>query len=88
MRRGHVLETLCNVNQLVIDKTGTLTEGNICLVQTQTFNEYLEEESLRVAAELERFANHPIARAFSAYRSDKPLFNDVENEIGSGLSGA
>ncbi|MBC7006118.1 heavy metal translocating P-type ATPase [Photobacterium sp. BZF1] len=88
LRRGHVLETLCNVNQLVIDKTGTLTEGNIRLVQTQTFNEYSEEKSLQVAAELERFANHPIARAFSAYRSDKPLFNDVENEIGSGLSGS
>ena len=87
LRRGHVLETLCNVNQLVIDKTGTLTEGNIRLVQTQTFNSHSEGKALEVAAELERFANHPIARAFSAYRNEKPLFDDVENVIGSGLAG-
>ena len=87
LRRGHVLETLCNVNQIVVDKTGTLTEGNIRLVQTETFNNYAQEHALEMAAELERFANHPIARAFSVYRNEKPLFDNVENVIGSGLSG-
>ncbi|MGF1736694.1 heavy metal translocating P-type ATPase [Photobacterium satsumensis] len=88
LRRGHVLETLCNVNQLVIDKTGTLTEGNIRLVKTQTFNNCSEEQALVMAAELERFANHPIARAFSVYRDETPRFDDVENVIGSGLKGS
>ncbi|MCQ1059872.1 cadmium-translocating P-type ATPase [Photobacterium sp. ZSDE20] len=88
LRRGHVLETLCNVNQLVIDKTGTLTEGNIRLVNTQTFNNHSQEQALQMAAELERFANHPIARAFSVYRDEAPRFDEVENVIGSGLKGS
>ncbi|MGF1702542.1 cadmium-translocating P-type ATPase [Photobacterium makurazakiensis] len=87
LRRGHVLETLCNVNQLVIDKTGTLTEGNVRLVETKVYGDINELNALHYAAELERFANHPIARAFSSYRCDERLFDDVENVIGSGLIG-
>lgn len=89
LRRGHVLETLCNVNQLVIDKTGTLTEGNVRLVETRLFSSNLtEQEVLTTAAELERFANHPIARAFVGHRLEVPQFSDVENIIGSGLKGS
>ncbi len=84
LRRGHVLETLCKVNQLVIDKTGTLTEGNIRLVETQLFGEISEADALAYAAEMERFANHPIARAFSGYRDNSKAFDDVENVIGCG----
>lgn len=87
LRRGHVLETLCNVNQLVIDKTGTLTEGNVRIIQTVCFDRYDETEVLSIAAELERFANHPIARAFSGYRNAAFSFDEVENEIGFGLKG-
>ncbi|MGF1717752.1 cadmium-translocating P-type ATPase, partial [Photobacterium chitinilyticum] len=88
LRRGHVLETLCKVNQLVIDKTGTLTEGNIRLVETQLFGEMSEADALAYAAEMERFANHPIARAFSGYRDNSKAFDDVKNIIGCGLKGS
>ncbi|GHA41739.1 heavy metal translocating P-type ATPase [Photobacterium aphoticum] len=92
LRRGHVLETLCNVNQLVIDKTGTLTEGNVRLIDThlvtpQSHMRWEETDVLATAAELERFANHPIARAFSGYRNSAYQFEQVENVIGSGLKG-
>ncbi|OAN17901.1 ATPase P [Photobacterium jeanii] len=87
LRRGHVLETLCKVNQLVIDKTGTLTEGNIRLVETRLFSDISKEQALQVAAELERFANHPIANAFKNYRADVKAFDSVENTIGQGLTG-
>lgn len=88
LRRGHVLETLCKVNRLVIDKTGTLTEGNIRLVKVNTFTSTTEEECKALAAELESFANHPIAQAFSSFRKSKTTyFERVENVIGSGLIG-
>ncbi|PSV53713.1 heavy metal translocating P-type ATPase [Photobacterium sp. GB-1] len=85
LRQGHVLETLCNVNRLVLDKTGTLTEGNIRLVETRTFGNIEQDKTLMIAAELERFANHPIAQAFSQYRLQSVLFDKVENVIGCGL---
>lgn len=88
LRRGHVLETLCKVNRLVIDKTGTLTEGNIRLTHIYTFSNINSQQSKVIAAELESFANHPIARAFSEYREPKQThFERVENIIGSGLTG-
>ncbi|MGF1689831.1 heavy metal translocating P-type ATPase [Photobacterium kagoshimensis] len=87
LRRGHVLETLCKVNQLVIDKTGTLTEGNVRLVETRLFSDFTQQQALSMAAELERFANHPIANAFKPYRNERTLFNHVENTIGQGLQG-
>ncbi len=88
LRRGHVLETLCKVNRLVIDKTGTLTEGNIRLTQISTFSGINPQQSKVIAAELESFANHPIARAFSEYREPELThFERVENIIGSGLVG-
>ncbi len=68
LRRGHVLETLCKVNRLVLDKTGTLTEGNVRLIETILFSDMSEQQALMYATELERFADHPIAQAFSAYR--------------------
>lgn len=88
LRRGHVLETLCKVNRLVIDKTGTLTEGNVQLTHIHCFTDVTEKESKTLAAELESFANHPIARAFSEFRDpNKSHFDRVENIIGSGLIG-
>ena len=87
LRRGHVLETLCKVNQLVIDKTGTLTEGNIRLVDITLHSEISESDALAYAAEMERYANHPIARAFASYRDSSKAFENVENVIGCGLKG-
>ncbi|EAR53267.1 putative cation transport ATPase, E1-E2 family protein [Photobacterium sp. SKA34] len=49
------------------------------------FSELKQEEALMIAAELERYANHPIAQAFSRYRQKSILFSNVENVIGCGL---
>lgn len=87
VRRGHVLETLCKVNHVIVDKTGTLTEGNIQLVTTKIFGQYSISEVLTYAAELERYANHPIAKCFMPYQLKTPLFDHVDNIIGDGLSG-
>ncbi|OQQ08665.1 ATPase P [Vibrio splendidus] len=87
LRKGHVFETLCKVNHLIIDKTGTLTEGDIRISQVETFAELDKDTCLKVAASLEQHANHPIAKAFKAHISDDIEVESVNNVIGSGITG-
>ena len=60
-RRG--LEEARNLTTIVFDKTGTLTLGEHRVVGTRISGSITEEEALRVAAAVERDAEHPIARA-------------------------
>lgn len=87
LRKGHVFETLCKVNHLVVDKTGTLTKGDIEISRTSTFKELSESESLALASALEAHANHPIARSFTGFSNDQIIVTDVKNVIGSGIEG-
>lgn len=87
LRKGHVFETLCKVNHLVVDKTGTLTKGDIEISRTSTFKELSEAESLALASALEAHANHPIARSFTGFSNDEIIVTDVKNVIGSGIEG-
>ncbi|ANQ26373.1 ATPase P [Vibrio natriegens] len=87
LRKGHVFETLCKVNHLVVDKTGTLTKGDIEISRTSVFGEISESESLALAAALEAHANHPIARSFAQYSKEDVVVSEVKNVIGSGIEG-
>ncbi|MCV5886685.1 HAD family hydrolase, partial [Escherichia coli] len=87
LRKGHVFETLCKVNHLVVDKTGTLTKGDIEISRTSTFKELSEAESLALASALEAHANHPLARSFTGFSNDEIIVTDVKNVIGSGIEG-
>ncbi len=88
LRKGHVFETLCKINHLVVDKTGTLTKGDIGISETQTFSDLSESDTLAIASALEAHANHPIARAFSEFAQEGVTVSDVQNIIGSGIQGA
>lgn len=85
LRKNHVFETLCKVNHLIVDKTGTLTEGKIELAETQVHSEWTPEQCLSIAAALEQHANHPIAKAFDRYVNDDICISEVRNVIGSGI---
>ncbi len=87
LRKSHVFETLCKVNHLIIDKTGTLTHGDIVISSVSTPSNYTEQQALAIAAALESHANHPIARAFKTYNDQDIEVTDVENIIGSGIRG-
>jgi len=62
---AEVLETLESVNQLVVDKTGTLTEGKpkLVAVEIDDSSEISELELIRLAASLENSSEHPLAAA-------------------------
>lgn len=87
LRKSHVFETLCKVKHLIVDKTGTLTHGDIEIDDVTLFAEHSKEDVLAIAASLESHANHPIARAFKPYLNSNIVVDDVENVIGSGIYG-
>jgi Cu+-exporting ATPase len=62
-RNAEAIETLRAVDTLVLDKTGTLTQGRPALTQVIPLGEFSQELVLACAAGLERASEHPLARA-------------------------
>src|SRR5437763_1869351 len=73
IKNAEALEILEKVDTLVVDKTGTLTEGKPKLVGITTSNHDNSDEVLRVAASLERASEHPLAAAVVAAAAEKKL---------------
>ena len=63
IKNAEALEIMEKVDTLVVDKTGTLTEGKPKLVSVSAINGFDESEVLRIAASLERASEHPLAEA-------------------------
>ncbi|MGG7379027.1 HAD family hydrolase, partial [Escherichia coli] len=57
------MELAARVNTVVLDKTGTITTGRPRVVRVHALNGFTEEEATRVAAAVERWSEHPVARA-------------------------
>ncbi|MFK0665752.1 heavy metal translocating P-type ATPase [Aeromonas salmonicida] len=89
LRRGHVLDVLTKANRIVMDKTGTLTTGNISLTSTTALAELTEDQCLAIARALEAYSEHPIARAFKSTAADDVLLpaSEVVPVIGHGIEG-
>jgi Cu+-exporting ATPase len=73
IRQAAALETLAGVDTLVVDKTGTLTEGRPALVAVRAEGGVGEDELLVLAASLERGSEHPLASAIVRAAEDKGL---------------
>lgn len=75
VRNAEALETLARVDTLVVDKTGTLTEGKPFLVGTQIIPgaSISEESLLSLAASVERASEHPFARAIVRAAEEQKL---------------
>ena len=73
IKNAEALETLEKVDVLVVDKTGTLTEGKPRLVAVHPSAGWDENDLLRLAASLERGSEHPLAAAITRGASEKGL---------------
>ena len=73
IKNAEALEVLEKVDTLVVDKTGTLTEGKPHLTSVVALPAQSELELLRLAASLERASEHPLAAAIVAAAEDKGL---------------
>lgn len=90
LRRGHVLDVLTRANRIVMDKTGTLTTGNISLTSTEALGNLDEARSLAIARALEAYSEHPIARAFRSNAAEDAVLlaaSKVTPVIGHGIEG-
>ena len=73
IKSAEALERLERVDTLVVDKTGTLTEGKPKVTAVVAFGQVDENELLRLAASLERGSEHPLASAIVAAAGQRGL---------------
>ncbi len=82
IKNAEALEIMEKVNTIVVDKTGTLTEGKPSLTTVLALAGHEEEEVLRLAMSLERASEHPLAEAIVAGAKER----DLEPEFVEGFS--
>ena len=91
IRNAEALETMEKVDTIVLDKTGTLTEGKPRLASIETAEGFGEDELLRIAASLEARSEHPIGRAIADAASERKLtlldVADFASITGGGIEG-
>lgn len=80
IRNADVLEQVRSLDVVVLDKTGTLTEGRPRVLRMLTFGDKSEQELLSLAAAVERGSDHPLARAIVDEADERGLpVEDVSN---------
>jgi Cu+-exporting ATPase len=91
IRNAEALERMEKVDTLVVDKTGTLTEGKPKVVAIVPAGGVRESDILRLAAGVERASEHPLADAIVAAARERKLdlaaVEDFESPTGKGVTG-
>ena len=91
IKSAEALERMEKIDTLVIDKTGTLTEGKPKVVTVTPAPGFDGEEVLRLAASVERGSEHPLAAAIIAAAAERKLnlapVRDFDSPAGKGVSG-
>jgi Cu+-exporting ATPase len=91
IRDAEALERMEKVDTLVVDKTGTLTEGRPRVTQVQTTPGYDADTVLQKLASVERASEHPLAAAIVADALEKKLalapVEDFDSPVGKGVVG-
>ena len=78
IKSGEALETAHLVDTVVLDKTGTITEGRPVVTDVALFGEVSERELLAVAGSLEKGSEHPLAEAVVKYCEE----NEIDRAAG------
>jgi Cu+-exporting ATPase len=63
IKGGEVLESAARINTVVLDKTGTITTGKPAVTRVRALSNYSEKDVIRLAASVEQWSEHPVARA-------------------------
>lgn len=90
-KSGSAIEKLAEIDTVCLDKTGTLTTGELQVVSIESFPPHREIDLLTLAASLEKHSAHPLARAINRHAVTekcviKPV-QDFRSHNGLGLSG-
>ena len=91
IKNAEALEIMEKVDTLVVDKTGTLTEGKPRLMSVEAARGFDEQDVLRLGASLERASEHPLAAAIVKGAEEKGIqlvqVDDFRSATGRGVSG-
>ncbi|RNC85321.1 MAG: cadmium-translocating P-type ATPase [Balneola sp.] len=92
IKNAGTFEELNDVDVILVDKTGTITEGKPTVEHIETLNGFNEEQVLKYAASINKESEHPLAKAITDYGKEKntdvlPVSN-FESIIGKGVQGA
>jgi Zn2+/Cd2+-exporting ATPase len=89
IRGGAAVEKLAEVNVVALDKTGTLTTGELRVEKVESFPPGRESEVAQLAYSLEKLSTHPLARAITRYGKQQKLvameLSNFESVTGHGL---
>ena len=90
-KNAEAIEVMRKVDTLVVDKTGTLTEGKPKLVTVEPGAGWVEGDVLKLAASLEKGSEHPLATAIVDGATDRAVellrVDDFQSRTGKGVSG-
>lgn len=88
VKGGNYLEGLARTNTMVVDKTGTLTQGRLRVEEVAGFGSHDRDEVLKLAATVESLSEHPAARAIVDYANqnhvDFKTPEDFDEFVGKG----
>jgi Cu+-exporting ATPase len=91
IKNAEALERMEKIDTLVIDKTGTLTEGKPKVVSVTAARGFDDHEALRLAASVEKASEHPLALAIVAAAAERRLslseVTEFDSPIGKGVVG-
>lgn len=91
IKSAESLEILHEIDTVVLDKTGTITQGKPTVTDVVCLNGTNERELLQIASSLENSSEHPLAEAILAKAKEKEIefvkINDFKSITGQGISG-
>lgn len=91
VRDAEALENLAGIDTLILDKTGTLTQGKLSLDQIIPLGKISEEKILQIAASLEKGSEHPIGEAIVSGALDQQVklqkVSSFQSISGKGVTG-
>jgi len=91
IKNAEALEKMNKIDTLIVDKTGTLTEGKPSVEKIVTVDGFKEEEVLQLIASLNKYSEHPLAEAVVKYGKEKQVaftpVNDFIAVAGKGVTG-
>ncbi|WP_192928041.1 heavy metal translocating P-type ATPase [Halococcus salsus] len=90
IKGGNHLEAMGEIDAIAMDKTGTLTKGELTVTDVIPFGDYSESDVLRYGAGLEQRSEHPIAEAILTHTEDSegidlPPVSNFESLTGKGI---
>ena len=89
IRKGEAIQVMKDVDAIVLDKTGTITEGRPAVTDIEALNDFTEEELVQMAASAESGSEHPLGRSIVEYAKGQginlPELNEFEAITGKGI---